>query len=621
MNADTDEDDIAKNTRLDEGTQEQLAEALGEEARLAGSDPSKEKARLAGVANALERLKEDLSAATATLGTDAGEGLQAARSKAATLRQAATAAAGVAFDDEQLAGVGAAAWRTLWQAARNYSVGEAYHGHDFPHTEPGARCVLCQQQLTPDGATRLRRFEAFVTDTTEREASEAERRYSGQLSRLRSLVISTSQTTNSLNLLSQEDAELATDVRALTAELEDRKTAIIAWAEQEGVLPEAAITKSGALAQLGALASSLKSRSLSIDTEQFQLSLKSARDKKEQLESAVRLHEAADAVRAEVQRKREHHALRLAWSAADTSSITQKSAQLARTYTNELVRDQFTRECERLSLRRVTLQDKGGRKGQLSQQPGLLGAQHRLASTPVVLSEGEQTALGLAGFFTEAEFEQSKSALVLDDPVTSLDHMRRDNVAQRLVQLAAGRQVVVFTHDISFVGDLDRQATEQGVPWAERSIERRGDDSPGLCKDSHPWKAKDINARINVLEQKLAIIRKNKDNFDTAEYETLTGEWGGLLSETWERCVTAEILNQVFDRGRSEVRPLKFRLFAKITEADSDEFNVGYGRASKWSRRHDKADVVNYTPPTVEDMAAEIGRIRTWQKRMHGYVK
>lgn len=46
-----------------------------------------------------------------------------------------------------------------------------------------------------------------------------------------------------------------------------------------------------------------------------------------------------------------------------------------------------------------------------------------------VPSEGEQTAFGLAGFFTEAVVDQSKSALIFDDPVTSLDHVRRDKVA------------------------------------------------------------------------------------------------------------------------------------------------------------------------------------------------
>jgi ABC-type hemin transport system ATPase subunit len=89
---------------------------------------------------------------------------------------------------------------------------------------------------------------------------------------------------------------------------------------------------------------------------------------------------------------------------------------------------------KRLHLRRVKLDDLGGRKGQLTQRPALLGAV-RGAAAHHVLSEGEQTALGLAGFFTEAKFDNSKSA-IFDDPVTSLDHVRQDKVAQRLAQLA-----------------------------------------------------------------------------------------------------------------------------------------------------------------------------------------
>lgn len=72
-----------------------------------------------------------------------------------------------------------------------------------------------------------------------------------------------------------------------------------------------------------------------------------------------------------------------------------------------LVRDQFTRETERLSLERVTLNDLGGQKGKLRHKPVLLGAK---IPKPVdqVLSEGEQTALGLSGYFTEAQFDGSK---------------------------------------------------------------------------------------------------------------------------------------------------------------------------------------------------------------------
>ena len=60
------------------------------------------------------------------------------------------------------------------------------------------------------------------------------------------------------------------------------------------------------------------------------------------------------------------------------------------------------------------------------------------APLQAVLSEGEQTALGLAGFLTEVESDSTGSAVVFDDPVTSLDHVRRERMARRIVEL--GRQ-------------------------------------------------------------------------------------------------------------------------------------------------------------------------------------
>jgi len=98
------------------------------------------------------------------------------------------------------------------------------------------------------------------------------------------------------------------------------------------------------------------------------------------------------------------------------------------------------------------------------------------ASLPRVLSEGEQTALGMAGFFTETHFEPSKSAVVLDDPVCSLDHVRRGYVAARLATLAKERQVIVFTHDIAFVADL-RFAAESEVQRCANA--RLNGDYPG----------------------------------------------------------------------------------------------------------------------------------------------
>jgi hypothetical protein len=42
------------------------------------------------------------------------------------------------------------------------------------------------------------------------------------------------------------------------------------------------------------------------------------------------------------------------------------------------------------------------------------------------------------------------TGIVFDDPVSSLDHMRREQIARRLAREAKVRQVNVFTHDLAF---------------------------------------------------------------------------------------------------------------------------------------------------------------------------
>jgi wobble nucleotide-excising tRNase len=60
---------------------------------------------------------------------------------------------------------------------------------------------------------------------------------------------------------------------------------------------------------------------------------------------------------------------------------------------------------------------------------------------------------------TELATAAHLSALVFDDPVSSLDHRWRKKVAERLVGEAAQRQVIAFTHDLVFVNDLLDLAT------------------------------------------------------------------------------------------------------------------------------------------------------------------
>lgn len=71
-----------------------------------------------------------------------------------------------------------------------------------------------------------------------------------------------------------------------------------------------------------------------------------------------------------------------------------------------------------------------------------------------ILSEGEQTVVALAQFIAESKFNPDEKVLFFDDPVNSLDLKRMRVIAKSLVSLAKEKQVVIFTHNLVFLGYL-----------------------------------------------------------------------------------------------------------------------------------------------------------------------
>ena len=312
----------------------------------------------------------------------------------------------------------------------------------------------------------------------------------------------------------------------------------------------------------------------------------------------------------EISRLKERKALEAAKTAAATGAITKKILELSEESITDVVRDAFTRETDRLRLERVTIARTRADKGALLHQPKLIGARQEV-KLPRVFSEGERTALGLAAFFTEAYLDGSKSALILDDPVTSLDHIRRGLVAARLAALAANRQVIMFTHDVAFVADLKREAAGQGVSIAERSVTRsRADErKPGACSTKHPWKAKDVPARLDELRREVAHIRNDGPTWDQQTYEDKVAAWAGNLSETWERIFSQEIVGPILAEGGLEVRPIMVKIMARFSASDHTEFEASYSRLSQWAKRHDKSALVNYVAPDVADLETELENV------------
>ncbi|MFE3319830.1 AAA family ATPase [Nocardia sp. NPDC059195] len=91
-----------------------------------------------------------------------------------------------------------------------------------------------------------------------------------------------------------------------------------------------------------------------------------------------------------------------------------------------------------------------------------------------VMSQGELHALGLSLFLPRATVAHSPFRFVMiDDPVQAMDPAKVDGLARVLAEVAAGRQVVVFTHDerlAEAVRRMQLDATVLEVQRRERSI-------------------------------------------------------------------------------------------------------------------------------------------------------
>lgn len=133
--------------------------------------------------------------------------------------------------------------------------------------------------------------------------------------------------------------------------------------------------------------------------------------------------------------------------------LSRAVTELSKTASDQLINQSFDKlfieECE--ALRAPSLKVEFiGRLGK-AQRRKVMSGRHKPSK---ILSEGEQKVLAMADFLAEARLSGITAPVIFDDPVSSLDHRRINEVANRVANLAETIQVIVFTHDIFFATTL-----------------------------------------------------------------------------------------------------------------------------------------------------------------------
>ena len=257
----------------------------------------------------------------------------------------------------------------------------------------------------------------------------------------------------------------------------------------------------------------------------------------------------------------------------------------------------------------LNLSDRG-EVGKSKVQIGL-DVKQKIQRNSEILSEGENRALALAGFLAEAKELGSRHGVIIDDPVSSLDHTRMEAVAERLVKEAkAGRQVIVFTHNLFFHHALKGAAQSQKVKVREEWIAKHVDGRFGIIDDGQrPWASMKVKARIAHVAELLQNKKKTYSEADEAIRPFVT-EVYTKMRETWEQSIEEVLFAGVIGRFRPNVATMRLRS-ARVEQADYEAVYAGMGRCSKFSG-HDQSAGVPPDLPLFSDLEKDLDALRTF---------
>lgn len=339
-------------------------------------------------------------------------------------------------------------WNVFIQA------GEAYKDH---LTAIGShdvnRCLYCRQPLDEAAHALISKYSEYLEDKLTSDIA-------GSQDRLRALAEPvTLLRTGEASIYAAEYHDMEDkpafhreldSILAITNELNKRFSAASTAAEVAPALTEQAA------ADGQALAAALSTTSEALDELRTQAATRSdtLRDKSKEL---VELEAAAELTRSwsiiESLVRDAKQADRLMLLAKPMSNLLRHVTGLAKTASDQMINESFDalfiEECTALRAPPLNLEFVG-RHGRAQRRKVLRGKY----KPSKILSEGEQKVLAIADFLAEARLTGITAPVIFDDPVSSLDHRRINEVAQRVTSLAETTQVIVFTHDIFFASTL-----------------------------------------------------------------------------------------------------------------------------------------------------------------------
>jgi hypothetical protein len=592
---------------LTQAEQDRLAQLTAD---LAG-DPARAARQLEALKTKVDGHIARLDRLFASIGAETADNLRRLAVDSDAARRAADAASSALFRDEPLPHIGSEVWQALWASARAFSDTEVYPERRFPVTDPDSVCVLCQQELTPVAVDRLNRFEAFVRDDSQRRAEAARVTYDRALATFKGEAVSLTEIANIVVTVRDElrQEALAMEIRGAILRALWRHRQI----RRRHVNPAAALDAHVVAYPRQAVVdqvADIEARANALAAEAGSPARAALLAEKAKLSDRHWLGGIKADVLAEIERLKQVARLETAQRDTTTNRITTKSTEITLALVTDALRAQFAREVASFEIAGLAVEIRQQNSVQGIPRFKVALTRKPTAAVGQVLSEGEHRCVALAAFMAELATTENKSGIVFDDPVSSLDHMHRGAVAKRLIAEAAHRQVIVFTHDLAFLFELNRAADDaQPKPPVAISSISRGADKAGFCRSEPPFKARRVRDIATSLSNQLAGERYHFEQGNDDEWRKSVKAIAGTLRDTWEIAVE-EVVGHVIRRLSNEVSTRGLVKLTAITVPDCEAMRDGFGRCSELL--HSAAAALNRPLPRPETLMDEIDVLATW---------
>ncbi|WP_291365927.1 AAA family ATPase [Acetobacter sp. UBA5411] len=553
----------------------------------------------------LRRLNEVLSTLSSDLSNVVGEKILVARRELQVADTAERLAAKASFADEPISDVGGSAWRVLFDAARAFATDNLDEPLDRLPDTIGDLCVLCQEPLSQAGASRLTRFNDFVSGEASRRADQSRKNLNRLLEKIQQIIIP------SIELVADSLADYTQISTTCGAIVEQITKALYAFTARRSALLDDTIPPFET-PNVSSLVTSISSECENLEREVTELQNTAAHstalDQKRkllaELKDKLKLSHDLETVLQRhhdvIKQKLLQSCLRQVASRPISNQIT----VLRKLLVTEELEKRIKEEIRAFDLSHLPFTVSSSSSGGQSLFSVGLNGTGKIKNN-LILSEGEQRALALACFLAEIGGDDARYGIIVDDPVCSLDHLRMRKVAQRLVAEAKkGRQVIIFTHNLVFFNEVASEAAREGesAPIIKSVVTKNKAQGFGIIKEnSEPWVA-DLGVRITALKERIRTLKTVVD-LNTDDYRRKAKDFYSDLRESWERAVEEVVLAKTVVRFVPDVMTGRLK---EVSVNDEDYRTIFFAMKRASERCHDMPAGRNIPQPSTHEMEEDI---------------